>query len=178
MTEAPVSTMPSDQGQFVLDTDASAESIGAVLSRYLDGYERVLCYGSTVCSVAEQNYDITRREILAVVYFIKTFRQYLLGKKFLLRTDHSALQWFRRAPTPIGQEARWLSVVEEFDFEIQHRPGTSHANATALSRRPHRDSRVSGHQYNSAARLGSSDDYSGTTRRPGFSMGGRKEAVF
>ncbi len=138
MTEAPVLAMPMDEGLFILDTDASAESIGAVLSQSQNGNENVICYGSRVCSTAEKNYDVTRREVLAVVYFMKAFRQYLLGRKFLLRTDHSALQWLRRTPTPIGQQARWLSVVEEFDFEIQHRPGSRHVNADALSRRPHR----------------------------------------
>ena len=138
MTEAPVLAMPMDEGLFILDTDASAESIGAVLSQSQNGNENVICYGSRVCSTAEKNYDVTRREMLAVVYFMKAFRQYLLGRKFLLRTDHSALQWLRRTPTPIGQQARWLSVVEEFDFEIQHRPGSRHVNADALSRRPHR----------------------------------------
>src|SRR6218665_1899613 len=86
--------------------------------------------------MAEKNYDVTRREMLAVVYFLKSFRQYLLGKKFLVRTDHSALQWLRRTPKPIGQQARWLSIVEEFDFDVLHRPGAVHSNAASFSRRP------------------------------------------
>ena len=63
-----------------------------------------------------------------------TYRQYLLGRKFLLRSDHAALQWLRRTPQLIGQQARWLSIVEEYDFEILHRPGTAHNNADAMSR--------------------------------------------
>src|SRR6218665_3104021 len=121
---------------YILDTDASGDSIGAVLSQIQDQQERVICFGSRVCSLAEQNYDVTRRELLAIVYFLKTFRHYLFGRKFLLRTDHSALQWLRRTPLPIGQQARWLSVIEEFEFEIVHRPGASHLNADAMSRRP------------------------------------------
>ena len=71
-----------------------------------------------------------------MIYFLKEFRQYLLGKKFCLRTDHSALQWLRRTPEPIGQQARWLETIEEFDFEIVHRAGTKHGNADAMSRGP------------------------------------------
>src|SRR5207244_9564515 len=47
-----------------------------------------------------------------------------------------ALQWLQRTPTPIGQQARWLDVLGEFDFRVLHRPGRAHANADALSRRP------------------------------------------
>jgi len=42
----------------------------------------------------------------------------------------------RRLREPIGQQARWLEVMEEFDFVVEHRPGTKHGNADALSRRP------------------------------------------
>ena len=138
LTEAPVLALPNDTGTYVIDTDASGESIGAVLSQIQDGQERVICYGSRVCHQAEQNYDVTKRELLAIVYFFKVYRAYLLGRKFLLRTDHSALQWLRRTPLPIGQQARWLTTIEEFDFDVKHRAGTAHVNADALSRRPHK----------------------------------------
>ena len=39
---------------------------------------------------AERNYDTTRKELLAVIFAFKTFKQYLLGRHFLVRTDHSA----------------------------------------------------------------------------------------
>ena len=136
LTEAPILALPNDIGSFILDTDASGESIGGVLSQVQDGAERVICYGSRVCSPAEQNYDVTKRELLAIVHFLKTYRPYLLGRKFLLRTDHSALQWLRKTPLPIGQQARWLTVIEEFDFDLKHRPGSAHGNADAMSRRP------------------------------------------
>src|SRR6218665_1556158 len=136
LLEAPILGLPNDTDCYVLDTDASGEAIGAVLSQIQDSTERVICYGSRVCSPAKRNYDVTRRELLAIVFFLKTFRPYLLGRKFLLRTDHSALQWLRRTPVLIGQQARWLSVIEEFDFEIQHRSGSAHQNADAMSRHP------------------------------------------
>jgi hypothetical protein len=70
------------------------------------------------------------------VFYMKEFRQYLLGRKFVVRTDHAALQWLMRTPNPIGQQARWLDILGEFDFTVVHRPGRSHSNADALSRLP------------------------------------------
>ena len=74
--------------------------------------------------------------MLAVVVALKHFRCYLIGKEFLVRTDRSSLQWLSTFKEPVGQVARWLEQIAEYDFEIVHRPGKQHANADALSRYP------------------------------------------
>jgi len=50
-------------------------------------------------------------------------------------TDHAALQSLRKIPEPVGQQARWIGFLEEFEYDIVHRQGQLHANADALSRR-------------------------------------------
>jgi len=136
LTSSPILAMPQDEGEYRLDTDASNDAIGAVISQVQDGQERVIAYASRLLSKTERNYCVTRRELLAVIYFCKQFRTYLLGRHFLIRTDHAALRWLRNMPDPVGQQARWLEIMEEYDFEIEHRPGKKHANADALSRKP------------------------------------------
>jgi len=136
LTSPPILAMPNDGGFFTLDTDASNETIGAVLSQQQDGAERVIAYASRSLDKRERNYCVTRKELLAVVHFLRYFKQYLLGRQFRVRTDHAALMWLKKTPDPIGQQARWLEQMEEFDFTIEHRPGIRHANADALSRRP------------------------------------------
>ena len=128
--------MPTDDDLFTLDVDASDRGIGAVLSQQQGGEERVIAYASRVLSRTERNYCCTRRELLAVVFFVRHYKPYLLGRKFLVRTDHAALTWLRKTPEPIGQQARWCEILEEYDFEIRHRPGRSHGNADAMSRVP------------------------------------------
>jgi len=93
-------------------------------------------YASRSLDRREQNYCVTRRELLAVVHFLKYFKQYLLGRHFTVRTDHAALTWLKRTPDPIGQQARWLEVMEEYDYVIEHRPGIRHGNADGMSRKP------------------------------------------
>ena len=136
LTTAPVLALPTDDDQYLLDTDASDVGLGAVLSKLTDEGEKPIAYGSRLCNGAERNYNVTRRELLAVIFGLKTFRQYLLGRHFIIRTDHAALQWLKKTPSPIGQQARWVEQIEEFDYTIQHRPGAQHSNADAMSRRP------------------------------------------
>ena len=133
LTSAPILGMPQDEGVYYLDTDASDFGLSAVLSQEQNGQEVVLAYASRSLTRTERNYEVTRRELLAVIYGLRTYRQYLLGRRFVIRTDHSALQSLRRTPEPIGQQARWQAFIEQFDFEIRHRPGTQHRNADALS---------------------------------------------
>ena len=136
LTTAPVLGFPDPGVPFILDTDASDVGIGAVLSQEVDGQEVVIAYGSRALSKTEQRYCVTRKELLAVVYFVKAFRHYLVGREFVLRTDHASLRWLRSFKHPEGQVARWLEVLESYHFKLIHRPGKLHSNADALSRGP------------------------------------------
>jgi hypothetical protein len=138
LASPPILAMPIDDGQYVLDTDSSDFAIGAVLSQVQNGEERVIAYASRHLCQREQNYCVTRRELLAVVFYLKYFRHYLLGAAYptKVRTDHAAIQWLRRIPEPVGQQARWLEIMEEFEISIEHRAGRSHGNADAMSRDP------------------------------------------
>ena len=136
LVEAPVLVTPNEDPQYILDADASDTAMGAVLSVVIDEEEHVVAYASRAFSKCQRNYCVTRRELLAVVLALKVFKQYLLGRHFVVRTDHSALQWFKKSKEPVGQPGRWLETMEEYQFDIQFRAGTKHANADALSRRP------------------------------------------
>ncbi|KAK3083752.1 hypothetical protein FSP39_002614 [Pinctada imbricata] len=120
---------------FILDTDASNIGIGGVLSQTINSTERVIAYASKKMDRHQQNYSVTRRELLAVVTFINQFKHYLLRRKFLLRTDHGSLRWIFGFRDPQGQIARWIEVLSQYDFEIRHRDGKKHQNADALSRK-------------------------------------------
>ena len=136
LVNAPILTYPSPDNDFILDTDASGTAIGAVLSQIQDGEERVVCYGSFVLTPEQRKYCVTRRELLAVVRFTRQFRHYLLGPRFLLRTDHNSLTWLLRFKYIEGQLARWLEELSQFDMTILHRSGSKHGNADGLSRIP------------------------------------------
>ena len=136
LCSSPILGYPQSEGQYILDTDASDIGVGGVLSQIQGEETRVLAYASKKLDVHQTRYSTTRKELLAVITFITQFRHYLLGQKFILRTDHSSLRWLFSFKDPQGQIARWLEVLSQYDFEIHHRKGNQHQNADALSRKP------------------------------------------
>jgi len=95
----------TNAGQFLLNTDASDNDLGAVLSQIQGDREVVIAYASRMLSRSEKTYCTTKKELLAVVYGLKTFKQYLLERHFTVRTAYSALTWLRRTPEPLAQQA-------------------------------------------------------------------------
>ncbi|GBL83023.1 Transposon Ty3-G Gag-Pol polyprotein [Araneus ventricosus] len=105
---SPVLTDPRTDKEFILDTDASNEGIGAVLSQKIGNEECIIAYFSKSLGKPERNYCVTRKEVLAIVKSIEHFHYYLYGWKFLLRTDHSSLRWLLNFREPEGQIACWI----------------------------------------------------------------------
>jgi hypothetical protein len=93
----------NEGGEFILDVDGCDTGIGAVLIQMQEGRERVIAYASRSLNKAESNYCLTEKELLAVRYFIEYFRQYLLGRRFRVRSDHQALVWLFRLREPRGK---------------------------------------------------------------------------
>ena len=73
---------------FGLDTDASQSTIGVELSQIQDGIERTIGYESKVLASTQRKYCTTRKELLVIVCFTRNVRHYLLGRQFVIRTDH------------------------------------------------------------------------------------------
>ena len=108
--------------------------MGYVLGQFLDGKEHVIAYGGCELSHAETHYSTTEREALAVVDGIKRYQPYLSGKKFYVHTDHGSLSWLMSVKDPTGRLARWALRLQQYDFDIIHRPWVANGNADALSR--------------------------------------------
>ena len=123
MVEAPVLAHPDFSKPFIIDTDASDAAIGAVLSQIIDGQEHAIAYASRTLSKADKRYCVTRKELLALVHFVKYFRIYLYGHEFTARTDHGSLRWLANFKDPEGQLARWLETLSSYSMKIKHRPG-------------------------------------------------------
>ncbi len=91
-------------GEYLLDTDVNF-AIGCVSCQMQDGDEKVIAYGSRSLQKPERNYCVTRRELLAIVEFLKRYRHYLCGSCVKVRTDHGSLRWLCNFKNPEGQLA-------------------------------------------------------------------------
>ena len=134
LTSSPVFGLPNSRDMFILDTDASNYAIGAELIQVQEGEERVIAYGSYSLSPEQINYCTTRKELLALIRFTRQYRHYLLGRQFLVRTDHNSLRWLLNFRNPEGQLARCMEELSQFDMVVKHRLGRTHSNADSLSR--------------------------------------------
>ena len=141
LLRAPILAYPQFKSEhpFILDTDWSYDNsaIGAVLSQVQDGKERVIAYGGKKLAQCQRNYGPTKGELYAVIYFVNHYKYYLAHRKFVIRTDHQALKYISGMDPPSGVILRWLTLLSNFEFAIQYRPGTRHQNADALSRVSH-----------------------------------------
>jgi hypothetical protein len=115
--------------------DASDIAIGSVLMQmYEKNWFRPVYYASQRLSKAERNYSTTEREALGMIYNITKFRHYLLGKKFTFHVDHSVLVYLVSKASLTSKLARWTLLLQEYEFDIVHRPSVEHAVADYLSR--------------------------------------------
>ena len=135
LATAPILGIYDQDAETIIDSDASGFGIGAVLSQIIDGKERVIAYASRTLNISERRYSVTKREFLAVIFALKQFRHYILASHFVIRTDHAPLVHIQNMKNPSTHIARWLEFLQEYTFEIRHRPGTAHGNADGLSRR-------------------------------------------
>ena len=79
---------------------------------------------------------MVEQECLAVVLGIKAFETYLLGRPFVIQTDHRALQWLQRFKDKNTRLTRWSLALQPYTFTVTHRKGRENANADTLSRIP------------------------------------------
>lgn len=123
----------------ILYTDASQWTIGAVLVQLKSdkgGKDKEFPVGffSRNLNSAQLKYDIYTKEFLALKDGITFFKEYLYGRRFTVITDNTALSYLKTSKDVLDKKTRWLMTVEQFDFELVHKPSSENKAADALSR--------------------------------------------
>ena len=135
LTSHPVLRIPDLNRPFKVYADASFNAVAGLICQVDDNGDEyiVACY-SRLLKKREQQFTITEKECLAGIEIIKKFHYLLHGNQFDLIIDHSALKWLKSIKNPTGRLTRWSIFLQEYDFNIIHKPGKTHTNADALSR--------------------------------------------
>ncbi|XP_063334794.1 uncharacterized protein si:ch211-282j22.3 isoform X1 [Pelmatolapia mariae] len=136
LSKSPVLHSPDFERNFILQTDASERGLGAVLLQGPPGERHPVAFISRKLFPREVRYSTIEKEGLAIKWALDSFRYYLLGREFILETDHKALQWIERMKDTNGRITRWYLAIQPFRFTINHIPGKDNCTADCLSRCP------------------------------------------
>ena len=121
----------------IVSTDASEVGIGGLLSQVQNGVEVPIAFGHHTLDQRQRNYSASEREALAAMYFCEYWEKYLLGRHFILRTDHQALKTLLHQfgnGRKSGKFARWFERLQIFNYTIEYVKGENNVVADAMSR--------------------------------------------
>lgn len=137
LVERPVMALYDARLDTELHTDASKLGVvGILMQRDTEGTIRPVAYYSRKTTDDEQKLHSFDLGTLAVIASLQRFRVYLLGVKFKIITDCNALRTTLTKRDLIPRVARWWIQLQEFDCEIEYRPGSRMTHVDALSRNP------------------------------------------
>ena len=132
MTATPVLALPDFTMEFVIETDASGSGIGAVLMQ--QGHP--LAFISKALSVKHQALSAYDKEMFAILFAVKKWHYYLVGRHFTIRTDHQPLRYLMQQKVSTPSQHVWLAQLMAYDFDIVYKKGSENGVADALSRVP------------------------------------------
>ena len=115
MSNCLILALPDFSKPFVLECDASGEGIGAVLKQG----QNPVAFESRNIQQHDNIYPIYHKEMLAIMHAFIKFRKYLVGNKFVVRTDHNSLRYFLTQKDLNERQQKWVSKIQEFDFDIE-----------------------------------------------------------
>lgn len=134
LTSTPIIASPNWNLPFELMCEASESAVGAVLGQRKEKHFHPIYFASRTLNAAQQNYTITEKELMVVVFAFDKFRSYLVLSKTIVFTDHSALKYFFKKLDAKPRLIQWVLLLQEFDIEIKDKKGADNVAADHLSR--------------------------------------------
>ncbi|KAI3782657.1 hypothetical protein L2E82_12710 [Cichorium intybus] len=134
LVSTPIIQPPDWSLPFEIMCDASNHAVGAVLGQKKDKVPHVIYYASKTLDPTQSNYSTTEKELLAIIFALEKFRQYLLGTKVIVFSDHAALKYLMTKKDAKPRLIRWVLLLQEFDLEIRDKSGKQNLVADHLSR--------------------------------------------
>ncbi|KAL0810525.1 hypothetical protein ABMA28_010646 [Loxostege sticticalis] len=135
LVKRPILALYDVKANTQVHTDACKYGIaGMLLQEDEVGRWRAVAYYSRQTTIEEQKYHSFELETLAVIASLQRFRVYILGIKFAIVTDCNALRTTLSKRDMIPRIGRWWLQLQEYDCNIEYRPGNRMNHVDALSR--------------------------------------------
>jgi RNase H-like domain found in reverse transcriptase/Reverse transcriptase (RNA-dependent DNA polymerase)/Integrase zinc binding domain/Integrase core domain len=126
-------TIPLDTSEFLLETDASDQAVGAILSCLQEnGNWAPVEFASKKLTETQRRWPTREKEAFAIIFGLQKFEHFLRGRAFKVHTDHESLQWMLDSKG--GKIARWASRLSEFNMKIYYKKGTEMSHIDFMSR--------------------------------------------
>ena len=130
----PVLRSPSPADTFVLETDASDCGVGGCLkiSSAVGSDEAIVGFHSGKFKDQQLRWHIVEKEAYAILDNLEKFKHFLIGKRFILKTDNRVLSWVKTSKSK--KLASWALKMLDFDFDIVHIPAKDNRISDFFSR--------------------------------------------
>ncbi|GJW78910.1 putative mitochondrial protein [Tanacetum coccineum] len=136
ISSTPILALPDFDAPFMIGTDASGRGgIGAVLSQY----KHPIAYFSKALGPRHLQLSTYKKELIAIVVAIQKWKNYLLLKSFVIKTDHQALKHILEQKECNSTLQKWLSKLIGLQYSVLYQEGKENVVADALSRKDFSD---------------------------------------
>jgi hypothetical protein len=132
MSSTPVLPLLNFSKQFVVETDACATGLGAVLMQE----DMPIAFLSKPLGVSNKFLSICEKEFLALIMAVDRWRPYLQRQEFLIRTDHKSLAYLNNQYLQSELQRKAITKLMGLQFKISYKKGKENKAADALSRIP------------------------------------------
>lgn len=129
--EEPVLCLPDHRLPYEVHTVASDFAIRGILMQE----RHPIAYESKKLNDVERKYTVQEKEMTVMVHCLKTWRHYLLGSRFVVKTDNVATSYFQGQKKLSPKQARWQDFLAEFNMVMEYKPGRTNQVANALNRK-------------------------------------------
>ena len=132
---APVLVFPDFKKPFLLETDASKEGLGVVLSqKQSDGWYHPIAFGSHSLTPVEKNYHSPKLEFLTLKWsMMEHFKEYLAYVPFVVCTDNNPPTYVLTMPNLDAMGHHWVGTLASFQFELEYQEDADNRAADTLS---------------------------------------------
>ena len=120
---------------FLLETDASKDTLGAVLSqKQADGQYHPIVYGSRTLTPHKKNYHSTKLDFLALKWAVtEHFKEYLPYQSFVVWMANNLLMYIMSTPNLDVLGHQWVGALAWFNFELEYQKGHDNTMLDVLS---------------------------------------------